>query len=213
MSDSSRGRFIVFEGLDGSGLTDQVESIRDWLRRSGHDLGSVAFTHEPSDGPVGLLLRLALQGRLDIDEETIALLFATDRNDHLERFILPRLERGIDVICDRYYLSFYAYQTGQGLPLRWLRFLGKAWLPPDLTIVLNTPLEQCLNSISGRFSQDRYEKPEILKQNWSQFQRLIKSFQSKGERIIVVDGSGTLEKVHERIVPIVAPMLSEVRKP
>lgn len=206
MPELPKGKLIIFEGLDGSGLTEQVELLREWLRRTGYDLNQVAFTREPSEGPVGLSLRLTLQGRLDMDEETLALLFAADRRDHLYRFIRPRLDQGIHVVCDRYYLSFYAYQAGQGLSLEWLRFLGKTWIRPDLIIVLDTPLDQCLHSIEQRFARQRYEDPETLEKTWEQFQRLIKILLSEGERIEVIDGSGTLQEVHRRILPVLAPM-------
>jgi len=60
----SNGKFIVIEGLDGSGITEQVELLKEWLRHRNYDLSRVAFTHEPSEGPVGLLLRMTLQDRL-----------------------------------------------------------------------------------------------------------------------------------------------------
>ncbi len=203
-----KGKFIIFEGIDGSGITEQVELLREWLRHSGYDLNRVAFTHEPSEGPVGLLLRLTLQGRLDMDEESLALLFAADRRDHLTRYIQPRLESGIHVISDRYYLSFYAYQAGQGLSMEWLRFLGKAWIRPDLALVLNTPLEQCLGNIEQRFVHQRYEIPKTLSKTWREFQRLIKILQGEGEKIEVIDGRGPPPEVHKRIRDIVAPILN-----
>lgn len=205
MDSNRRGKFISFEGLDGSGLTEQVELLRDWLRRKQFDANWIAFTREPSNGPVGLLLRLVLQGRLDMEEEALALLFAADRYDHLSRFVLPRLTQGIHVVSDRYYLSFYAYQAGQGLQWEWLRGLGKFWDKPDLTIVLDTPVEKCLDSIARRFSTERYEQPHILQENWRQFQHLVQVL--RDDNIVVVDGSGSLEEVHQRVLRIVAPVL------
>ncbi len=66
-SHKKRGKFIIIEGIDGSGITEQVELLKEWLRRTGYDLNRVAFTHEPSEEPVGLLLRLTLRGQLDLD--------------------------------------------------------------------------------------------------------------------------------------------------
>lgn len=208
MPEQARGTFVVFEGLDGSGLTEQVELLRDWLRRTGYALNRVAFTHEPSSGPVGLVLRLVLQGRLNLDEETIALLFAADRRDHVKGFIEPRLEKGIHVVSDRYYLSFYAYQAAQGLPLDWLRTVGKAWIQPDLTIVLDTPLEQCLKYIERRFERERYEQEETLRNTWGQFKRVIQVFGKEGQNIEVVDGAGEFKQVHRRILPLIEPILN-----
>ena len=204
-----KGKFIIFEGLDGSGITEQADLLRDWLRRSGFDLNCIAFTHEPSEGPVGLMLNLVMQGRLDMDEEAIALLFAADRRDHLSRFIQPRLDNGIHVVSERYYLSFYAYQAGQGLSMQWLRTIGQTWRSPDLVIVLDTPLEQCMGNIDKRFAKARYENRKTLANTWDEFQRLIRVLQRDGEHISVVDGSGDGLQVHNQVLSLVAPLLTE----
>ncbi len=201
------GKFIVIEGLDGSGITEQTELIREWLRHEDFDLNRVSFTHEPSDGPVGLMLDLVMQGRMDMDEETIALLFAADRRDHLTRFVLPRMEKGIHVVSERYYLSFYAYQAGQGLSMEWLRTIGKTWRRPDLVIVLDTPLEQCLTNINKRFSISRYEKEKTLQKTWDEFRRLIAALRHDGEKIHLVDGRDGGQPVHARILPLVQELL------
>lgn len=204
---SDKGKFIVIEGLDGSGITDQVDLLKEWLRHQNYDLSRVAFTHEPSEGPVGLLLRMTLLGRLDMDEETLALLFAADRRDHVGRFIKPSLTKGIHVISDRYYLSFYAYQAAQGLSLEWLRALGATWIRPDLTMVLDTPLEQCLVSIQKRLVRERYEEEAILRRTWEEYQRMISILRSEHEEIHLVDGTGTAQVVHQRVLPLVAHYL------
>lgn len=203
---SPSGKFIVFEGLDGSGITEQAELLRDWLRRSGYDLNRAVFTHEPSNGPVGLLLNLTMRGRLDMDEEALALLFAADRQDHLSRFIQPRLEQGIHVVSERYYLSFYAYQAGQGLSMEWLRTIGQRWRRPDQMIVLDTPLEKCLASIDRRFEKARYENEKTLSKTWDEFTILIRRLRSEGEQIQVVDGSGTGMDVHQRVLLLVSAL-------
>jgi dTMP kinase len=104
-----RGKFIVFEGLDGSGKTTQLKLLSKRLEeRSGE--GSVFVTREPSDNPVGSLIRSALRGEISLEAGTIALLFAADRCEHLAGEIIPNLERGRAVLCDRFYLSNLAYQ-------------------------------------------------------------------------------------------------------
>src|SRR5690349_10994916 len=105
MSSPRRGFFLVLEGLDGAGTTTQLECLSRALRQRG---ATVCATREPSDGPVGVMLRQALTGRLGLkggaplSHETLALLFAADRMDHLQAEVLPALERGETVICDRY---------------------------------------------------------------------------------------------------------------
>lgn len=209
MADILRGKFITFDGLDGSGLTEQIEILREWLRRSGYDMHRVAFTAEPSQGPAGTEIRHALEGRLNIGEEALALLFAADRADHLDGFIMPRLEAGIHVICDRYYLSFLAYQSFL-LPdaWDWLWQLNARNQRPDLTIFLRSPPEVCVERIRRKFAPERYERPEILKGVSVQFDRIIPLLQDRrGEDIRVLDSSGSMESTHQQIVKLIAPII------
>src|SRR5258705_309057 len=99
--------FIVLEGLDGAGTTTQTERLAAALRARGQ---TVLATAEPTDGPVGRLLRRFLSGELEIEETAQALLFAADRLHHLQNQIEPTLAGGAIVISDRYYLSNLAYQ-------------------------------------------------------------------------------------------------------
>lgn len=205
----SRGKFITFDGLDGSGLTEQVEMLREWLRRSGYDMHRVAFTGEPSQGPAGTVIRQALEGRLDLGEEALALLFAADRADHLDRFLMPRLEAGIHVICDRYYLSFLAYQSHL-LPdaWDWLWQLNARNRQPDLTIFLQSPSEVCMDRIRRKFAPERYERPEIVRGVSVQFDQIISLLQDKrGEDVRVVDSSGSMESIHRQVLKLVVPLI------
>lgn len=204
-----QGKFITFDGLDGSGLTEQVEMLRDWLRRGGYNMHHFAFTAEPSEGPVGTIIRQALEKRLNIDEEALALLFAADRTDHLERFIVPRLEAGIHVICDRYYLSFLAYQSHL-LPdaQDWLWQLNIRNRKPDLTIFLQSPPEVCIERIRQRFALTRYERQEILDGVNTQFERIVPLLRDKRrEKVQIVDSSGSMESTHQPILELVAPLI------
>src|SRR5438270_289588 len=108
------GRFIVFEGIDGSGTTTQV--ARRQHRWQGLGL-QVHRTAEPSTGAVGRLLRQLLAGaEAPFDPHAMALLFAADRRDHLSREVRPLLEAGVHVLCDRYVLSSVVYQVAAGVP-------------------------------------------------------------------------------------------------
>jgi dTMP kinase len=132
-----RGRFVVLEGLDGAGTTTQAARLAESLRRAGR---RVVLTREPSDGPLGVLLRQALQGRLRagkgaLSDEALALLFAADRLDHLATTVEPGLAAGAVVVSDRYVLSSYAYQ-GRVLDGTWVEALNAHAWAPDLTLFL-----------------------------------------------------------------------------
>ena len=114
------GHFIVIEGIDGSGTTTQCSILADRLTEKGLP---VHTTREPSDGPIGVLIRQVLTGRVVVSGRqgarpfnwaTMATLFAADRLDHLEAEVIPNLTDGVTVICDRYDHSSVAYQTVSG---------------------------------------------------------------------------------------------------
>src|SRR6185437_14469754 len=113
MGTPQRGRFVVLEGIDGAGTTTHVGLLAERLRS---ERIPVRATREPSDGPVGVLVRQILTGRVVIPGgrapgwQTMALLFAADRMDHVESGIAPFLAEGGVVLSDRYDASSLAYQ-------------------------------------------------------------------------------------------------------
>ncbi len=133
-----RGRFVVLEGLDGAGTTTQAARLATALRQAGH---RVVLTREPSNGPVGVLLRQALAARRPrpegerLSDAALALLFAADRLQHLDSTVEPGLARGAIVISDRYALSSLAYQ-GRVLGQPWVETLNARARTPDLTLFL-----------------------------------------------------------------------------
>jgi dTMP kinase len=136
--------FIVLEGIDGAGTTTQTRRVVEALRA--RNIPTLE-TREPSDGPVGMLLRQMLKGRVVAAAGTgapgwqqLGLLFAADRLDHLEADVQPALAGGRWVLCDRYDYSSIAYQSaaaGSAEAIPWLRELNRHAPRPDLTIVLD----------------------------------------------------------------------------
>jgi len=103
-------KFIALEGIDGCGKSTQAQLLKKSLNAAGH---KVYLTHEPTDSHIGAIIRNIFKGRIAGDHKTIAGLFVADRLDHLQNKtngILKKLDEGYTVICDRYYLSSYAYQ-------------------------------------------------------------------------------------------------------
>jgi len=143
----NEGHFIVIEGIDGSGTTTQSTILAERLMERGQPAHT---TREPSDGPIGVLIRQILTGRVLVPGRdgarppgwaTMATLFASDRLDHLEAEVIPNLADGVTVICDRYDHSSVAYQTvsgGGGDDISaWVRELNRHARRPDLTLVLD----------------------------------------------------------------------------
>lgn len=202
-TEKNSGKFMVIEGIDGAGTTTQAKMLVDWL--AARNLASV-FTGEPSRGPIGALLRQILAGRTvgrnaggsqrPIDNDAIALLFAADRMDHLDCEILPQLERGVNVVCDRYYHSSYTYQSLQG-DLEWIRSLNGRALRPDVTYLLDCTAELAAKRRAERkTSSEMYEVFET-QQKLAQAYRELAAESS--EPIVVVDGRGSIEQVQHQI--------------
>jgi len=145
------GVFVVVEGIDGSGSTTHTKLLGKALRQRGL---KVVETCEPSAGPIGALIRQVLQRRLFVADaagprefawSTMALLFAADRMDHLDSTVVPALRDGAVVLSDRYDLSSLAYQSvtapGGDKVVPWIRELNARALRPDLTVVIDVPVE------------------------------------------------------------------------
>jgi dTMP kinase len=201
--------FIVLEGIDGSGTTTQLERLARHLRDRGR---AVLATREPSSGPVGRLLREILLGQ-HRDEEgnavegrAMALLFAADRRDHLAREIEPALATGTDVICDRYVLSSLAYQAVEADRI-WVDRLAEGIRLPNLTLLLDTPTSVAADRRrrAGRPSE-RYDADAILERVAENYRRLTSAEAGHG-RIVVVDGSETVEAVGRAVSAAVDRLL------
>lgn len=165
------GLFIVLEGVDGAGTTTHTKILEEALKARGLP---VHATREPSDGPVGMLLRQILTNRVVVPGlngprppswSTMALLFAADRLDHLEAEIVPNLMDGVTIISDRYDYSSIAYQslTGGGEPqtVEWVKQINLHARRPDLVVVLDLPpkvsAERRLSRSQGRELYDDEE--------------------------------------------------------
>ncbi|MBS1082990.1 dTMP kinase [Gluconobacter kondonii] len=156
------GLFITLEGGEGAGKSTQARLLAEALRVEGHN---VLLTREPGGTPGAEEIRnLLLFGKVDLSWRTEILMHMAARSDHLDNAILPALERGEIVVCDRFHDSTLAYQgygVGQGSP-EVLAFLNGARklvnFEPDLTLMLELPRAQALERLNARGGQtDRYE--------------------------------------------------------
>jgi len=210
------GKFIAFEGIDGSGLTTQAELLRGWFKREQKEC---RVTKEPSELLVGGLIREALaKRRTSLAEGTdlehwLALLFAADRQDHLANVILPTLQKGIHVITDRYYLSSFAYQ-GLDIDLESLRTMNARCRAPDLAIFLDVPVEICKKRIEReRWHTDLYEEATKLQMVREKFFEAIERLTLEGERIEMVNGNDSPQVVHRSVVALVRKLVNRNHAP
>lgn len=206
LNRQEKGKFIVFEGVDGSGLSTQASRLHAWLEQTTGR--KVLLTKEPSEGPVGVLLRQALNKRIQgLGADTMALLFAADRLDHLNHAILPALAKGYHVICDRYLLSSLAYQ-GRNFPLAWLKQINAEAIAPDLTIFIRVDPVITLQRIADkRFQVDLFEQENILREVLSNYNLLVNELGRKGQKIIEIDGNHALDDVSTEILSSVQELI------
>jgi dTMP kinase len=204
-----RGRLIVLEGLDGAGTTTQAKLLVSAITAKGHD---AHLTREPSDGPVGRLLRSmligehAIAGRV-IDQATFGLLFAADRMDHLQREVMPALEAGATVVSDRWYHSSLAYQ-GTGADRAWIRVLNQRARVPDLTVFLRVRAEvAAARRVAAGRAQELFEDLPMQQRVAAGYESVLAELSASGEKIAVLDGEATPDEVTAAIAVAVAPLL------
>ncbi len=213
---TSSGRFIVLEGIDGCGSTTQAELVVAALRQRGVD---ARRTCEPSSGPVGKLIREILQHRVPgevpgtprvFSWQTMGLLFAADRLDHVHSEIEPALVAGATVVSDRFDLSSIAYQsaTSDAEPAAadWVRELNRHARRPDLTVVLDVPVDVAESRREGRGSDvELFEKRELQQRLAELYARAAELV--PGDRLVHVDATPPPDQVLEEILASVLPVL------
>lgn len=202
--ETKRGRFIVFEGIDGAGKTTQIELLAKRLREQGR---AVYCTAEPTESVSGGLLRDALSG---VSRRTVcemAAMFVFDRINHNVNpvnGIQKMLAEGFDVICDRYYYSSLAYQ-GSGTDPEWVGNMNLGCpeiMRPDVCIFLDLTPEQSMARINrGRATQEIYENEEKLTQVRNQFYRVFDQLRER-DNIQIVDAYRSVEEIHNDIVKL-----------
>ncbi len=200
-----RGRFIVFEGIDGAGKTTQIRRLQEHLQGQGR---RVYCTAEPTESVSGGLLRDALGGVTPRTTCEMAAMFVFDRifhNVNPVNGISKMLADGVDVICDRYYYSSMAYQGSDTDPT-WVRDMNlncPQIRKPDLCIFLDLTPEQSMARIEvGRVTKEIYETHERLARVRDQFYRVFEDLKGR-DQIAIVDASRTVEAIQQDIARLV----------
>ena len=211
MSNTLKGRFITVEGGEGAGKSSNLDFIRNLLNRAGKQ---VVFTREPGGTPLGEAIRDLLLGHQHTgmaDDTELLLMFAA-RAEHLQQKIIPALEQGHWVLCDRFTDASYAYQgAGRGLAgdrIASLEQFVQGDLRPDLTLLLDLPVEQGLARAGQRSEPDRFEKQEM-----SFFEKVRAGYLEiavrEPDRVKVIDASKPLETVQQQINSVVTAFLEQ----
>lgn len=192
-----KGKFIAIEGIDGSGKSTQTHLLADRLKKEGV---RVYPTFEPTDGPIGSLIRNIFSGRIDADHRTIAGLFVADRLDHIlntTNGILKKISEGYTVISDRYYFSSYAYQ-GAHMDMDWViaaNSQSAEILRPDLHVFIDVDPDLSMERMQkSRSSADMYETLDNLKRVRQNF---FSAFEKqKEEKVLIINGNRPLGEIH-----------------
>lgn len=201
------GKFIVFDGLDGSGLSTQSGMLLDFFNKPKYKLelghAGAHLTKEPTDSLIGGLIRSNLRHDWKSSPDCLQLLFAADRTRHLEKDIVPLLEKGIVVICDRYLFSSIAYGSLE-MERDWLIAINKNFLLPDFTFFIKVSAKVCYQRIQkSRYEQTLFEKEEVLEKVLGNYERLAGEI----ENFYTINGEQPPEKIHKEIVEIVTNKL------
>lgn len=197
----NRGAFIAFEGIDGSGKSTQSALLIQKLRQEGIPCYA---TMEPTDAPIGSLIRQVMTGRIKTDNKAVAALFAADRLDHLLNEvdgIVSKIESGVTVVTDRYYFSSYAYNSVH-MPMEWVikaNEQSSAILRPSVTVYIDIDPDTALDRIAkNRFRQELFEKKSMLVKVRDNYMKAFKLLE-KEEKVVIVDGNRPQEEIAEAV--------------
>ena len=202
----NQGKFITFEGIDGCGKTSQIQLAQAYLKQKGF---RVINTMEPGGTEIGVQIREILLNQKNhrLVQESEMLLYLADRIQHLQEYILPALERGLLVLCDRYHDSTVAYQGyGRGLDLNLIHSIEeKAIKPyaPIVTFLLDIDPKLALDRTEKKY-KEKNQKDRLEKESKEFFQRVkdgyLKLAEIFPERFVCLDGSKPKEQIHQKIL-------------
>ena len=192
---SSKGKFVVIDGIGASGKDTQVELLEKYLTEKRTNF---LITREHTrDTPTGILIEKIIKKQEDqIDSQALQLLFISDRRNHFVNVIKPALDEGKLVIGNRYYPVNVAYSVDEWRE-KFLKINQMVVDKPDLVIVVDTPPEVALERMGKRGDEDIFDKLETMKKCREGFVWYLKN---SGDDGVLIDGIGTKEEVFERVI-------------
>ena len=197
-----KGKFITFEGCDGSGKSTQLRKLSEYLQREGIPH---IFTREPGGGKISEAIRAILldEKNNEMTDECEALLYAAARAQHLRDRVQPALAEGKLVVCDRYVDSSFAYQAyARGLGLEFVEKINAFALSeflPDLTVFINLSPEDAFKRKHGADENDRLEQAglEFHKRVYAGYLALAEKYP---QRILSIDGKQSVEEIAAQVI-------------
>ena len=211
MSTSLPGKFITVEGTEGVGKSTNIAFVEQWLKERGIE---VVLTREPGGTPLAEELRELLLAPRDepvCNTAELLLMFAA-RSQHLTQKIRPALERGAWVLCDRFTDATFAYQGGgrsmDTAPIETLEQLVQQGLSPDMTLLLDLPVELGMTRAHARSAPDRFEQEKL-----QFFGRVRDAYHQRAsaapERFRIIDASPALPEVQAQIAGVLSEFLEQ----
>ena len=190
IKNNNLGKFIVVEGLDGSGKSSQIDLLVDYLKSHGKD---VILTREPTtESEAGRKIKQALRKEIIVEPLELQKLYVRDRKEHLENKVIPALKDGKFVVSSRYAFSTFAYGNSDGLNVYLLVEMNKDFLLPDLTIIINVDPESCVKRIEGRGEpKELFEQIEKL----TKVNEIYKKIPEMFENVVMINGMQSIEEV------------------
>ncbi|MCQ2604521.1 MAG: dTMP kinase [Spirochaetia bacterium] len=196
-NDQILKNFIVLEGLDGCGTTTQTKLLYDRMQK---EKIPCASTWEPTGGSIGLFIRKILEKKQSVEPFTLALLFSADRNEHIygRNGIAEQTQTGKKVICDRYLFSSLAYQS-MFMDFETVAQLNSFYPLPEYLFYIDLKPEECQKRMANRSSVELFEKLELQKKTYANYQKALEMFRDSEMKTVILDGRLSIQEIHSQI--------------
>ncbi len=194
--------FVVFEGIDGTGTSSQIQLLKEKFASVQKEAKQV-FTHEPTSNEIGKLIRSVLKGNVKMNPESMARLFAADRCEHVygKDGIIEQINAGKLVVSDRYLFSSLAYQTVAGVGA--LAKAQNADFPlPEILFFFDLPVDISMNRVTNRNNAlEIYEEENFQNKVRKEYLKIIEYYEKNEAemKIIRIDASKSMEEIHKKI--------------